>query len=166
MVPGPEGRFSSALDVHTFESGLSTSVTCAVRVGDGYSTNSLCQNIGCGGAGCALASAYLIRPVDETLFCTKEEVISYDIGCAGGSPGYMGCIDTDTPGDNHLYDDLTFGSTDVYTKWLNFRIDGVDDENTRILMTCTSNKPQTQDDTSIQRCTLSLPTDKELALRV
>lgn len=39
------GRFSSALNVHTFDSSLSTPTTCAVRVGDGYSTNSVCQNL-------------------------------------------------------------------------------------------------------------------------
>jgi hypothetical protein len=90
------GRFTSELDVHTFESSLSTPTTCAVRVGDGYSTNSLCQNLGCGGAECDMPYAYTIQPSTDNLYCTREAYAEYIIGCAPGD-GYASCIRTDLP---------------------------------------------------------------------
>ncbi len=107
-----------------------------------------------------LPSVYLIKPVDDQLFCTKEETIAYNIGCAEGSDGYTACIDSATIGT--LYNGLS-GSGSVFTKNLTFRIDGVD---TQRVMTCTSAIPQTVNKTGIYSCTVSLPTGKELALKI
>lgn len=146
--------------MNTFDSGWSTSITCAVKVGDGYSTNSLCQNIACGGSDCALPSLYTITPEDEQLFCTKEAEISYTIGCASGSNGYAGCIDPATP--ENLYNGLT-GSGTNWAKDLIFRVDGVEETNPRV-MTCTRVNPQTNEDKT-PHCTVPLPTGKQLEFK-
>jgi len=111
----------------------------------------------CGGADCDLPSAYVITPSDDQLFCTKEEQIFYDIGCAGGSSNYSTCI----LDDSYLYDGLS-GSGEAFTNDLIFRADG---EIITRTMTCTSATPQTDEDRSVGHCTVSLPTGRELAFR-
>ena len=101
------GRFSSAIDVHTFDSSLSTPTTCAVRVGDGYSTNSLCQNLGCGGPECDAPSQYIIQPSVDNLYCTREATAEYVVGCAPGD-SYASCIRNDIEGN--LYQGLTYNT--------------------------------------------------------
>ncbi len=148
------GRFASSINVHTFESSTSTPVSCAVRVGDGYSTNSLCQNIGCGGADCDAPSKYLIQPSAENLYCTKEAEAKYTIGCAPGD-SYAACISTVTSGN--LYQ----GLSGTFTKNLTFRVDGQDQT---VTMICPSATPQTVENIP-PSCTISLPTGSEMAFR-
>lgn len=148
------GRFTSELDVHTFESSLSTPTTCAVRVGDGYSTNSLCQNLGCGGPECDMPYAYTIQPSTDNLYCTREEYAEYIIGCASGD-GYAACIRTDIPGN------LYYGLDENFDRNLTFRFD--DETGQSVVMDCTSATPQTAENTT-PTCTMSLPTDRELAI--
>lgn len=165
-------QFTSDLTISTFDSGLSKSLVCAVKVGDGYSTNSMCERTACGGSGCALPNSYLITPTNDQLFCSKEEEISYTIGCASGNT-YAACLaacvpnsaDYDdcmlTPVRFNLYTDLDQGT---FTKDLIFRVDGVEETVPRV-MTCTSATPQTND-VKTPHCTVSLPTGKELAFKI
>jgi len=152
------GRLTSEVNVHTFDN-TSTTTTCAVRVGDGYSTNSLCQNLGCGGSNCDAPSKYLIQPSAANLYCTKEDHAEYTIGCAPGD-SYATCIAPETIGN--LYNGLV-ASGGKFTKNLTFRInDVVTPDN--ILMTCSSATPQTNSSTT-PTCTISLPTGMDLAFR-
>ena len=116
-----------------------------------------------------MPSEYLIRPDDDQLYCTQEETIKYQIGCAASS-NYTECIRMDNPEGTHIYEGMTAGydsiaNRDVWTKTLHFRVDGRDDETTQSEMSCISPEPQTGENTSISNCTVSLPTGKELALR-
>lgn len=154
------GRFTSQISVHTFDN-TSTITTCAVRVGDGYSTNSLCQNLGCGGSDCEASSKYLIQPSAANLYCTKEDHAEYTIGCAPGD-SYASCIQTEIVGN--LYNGLVYNAvTSKYEKNVTFRINDVVTPN-NILMRCTSATPQTVSNTT-PTCTVSLLTGTELAFR-
>lgn len=112
-MPAYLGRMASVSDFHTFQSSISTTLTCAVRVGDGYSTNSLCQNTGCGGEKCDKPAPCVVIPADLNLFSTHEEFIRYTIGSG---------VDQQCS--------IILGEGNHVT----FRIDGVDTDYT---MTCT-----------------------------
>ena len=138
LVPGSLGRFVSAPYTYTFQSSIPTAVSCAVRVGDGYSTNSRCQNSGCGGDKCTKPSTCLIGPSDQNLYSTKEATIQYTIGSNS--------------------DNLCSGINLSDNQEIVFNIDGQDDV-PRKLTNCTTTEPK--------KCTVSLvPTGKELALKI
>lgn len=74
---------------------------------------------------------------------------------------YSTCIDA----NSYFYSGLS-GSGSTFTKTLHFRIDGIDSIDTERTMTCTSATPQTDENRSVEHCTVSLPTGKDLALRI
>lgn len=104
---------ASVADSYTFQSSTPATLTCAVRVGDGYSTNSMCQNVGCGGEQCNKPRPCVVVPADLNLFSTKESEIRYTIGSGA---------------DQQCSITLAEGLP------VTFRIDGVD---TVYYMTCT-----------------------------
>ena len=159
------GRFSSEANTYAFAASLKTEATCAVRVGDGYSTNAQCQNIGCGGETCSASSQYLIQSSTPHLYCTRDANATYTIGCDPNSPGYSGCIVKCDPSNeacgHNLYSGLTPSGTD-FTKQLIFKEDGVLTPHT---MTCPSDTPQSTDNKT-PVCTVDLPTGTTLALQI
>ena len=76
---------------YTFTTG--TDVSCAVKVGDGYSTNTSCQARTCIGSTCANPQSFIVVPSDE-ISCTNGSDITYDIGCNPASPDYVSCLQT------------------------------------------------------------------------
>lgn len=64
---------------------------CAVRVGDGYSTNDTCKIRTCVGTDCATPETFIITPSANSV-CTKEASAVYDIGCNENSPQYADCV--------------------------------------------------------------------------
>lgn len=158
------GRFTSEVNVHTFDSSLSTPTTCAVRVGDGYSTNSVCQNLGCGGAECDAPSQYLIQPAAGNLYCTTEPKAQYTIGCAPGDT-YAACIDpeTDNPTSQNLYHGLVNNKKKLTFRFNDTVIPSTSPE--AVEMTCDPLTIQTNENTT-PTCTISLPTGQQLAMLV
>lgn len=76
---------------------INTPVECAVKVGDGYSTSSLCQSNVCVGSNCTKPQTFVITPSSESV-CTPDLKSSYDIGCNPlDTANYQSCV-------NWLYD--------------------------------------------------------------
>lgn len=69
----------------------STDVSCAVKVGTGYSTNNSCQARACVGGSCADPQTFIVVPSEE-ISCTNADSISYDVGCNPASPDYTSCL--------------------------------------------------------------------------
>ena len=159
------GRFASEANTYAFAASVKTLATCAVRVGDGYSTNAQCQNIGCGGETCSASSQYLIQSSIPHLYCTKDPQATYTIGCDPNSPGYSGCIVKCDPSNeacgHNLYSGLTASGIN-FTKQLTFKENGV---LTTYPMICASDTPQSTDNKT-PTCTVVLPTGKTLALQI
>ena len=74
----------SGQNEYTFGLGH-TSVTCAVRVGDGYSTNTSCQKNACVGAHCSTPQTFSVVHSDN-LTCTTKDTAVYKIGCNPDAP--------------------------------------------------------------------------------
>lgn len=74
----------SVQNEYTFGSGT-TSVTCAVRVGDGYSTNTSCQKNACVGASCSTPQTFSVVH-SSNLVCTTQATAEYKIGCNPDAP--------------------------------------------------------------------------------
>ena len=159
------GRFASEANTYSFAASIKTLATCAVRVGDGYSTNAQCQNIGCGGETCSASNQFLIQSSIPHLYCTKDPQATYTIGCDPNSPGYSGCIVKCDPSNevcgHNLYSGLT-PSGPNFTKLLTFKENG---ELKTYPMTCPSDTPQSTDNKT-PTCTVDLPTGKILALQI
>lgn len=74
----------SAQNEYTFGVGQ-TSVTCAVKVGEGYSTNSSCQKNACVGGNCSTPQTFSVIHSDN-LTCTTQATAEYKIGCNPDAP--------------------------------------------------------------------------------
>lgn len=75
---------SDVSDSYSFTTG-STPVACAVRVGEGYSTNDYCQLTACVGDNCNVPQAFSVVHSGDKL-CTTAEKDSYNIGCNPDAP--------------------------------------------------------------------------------
>lgn len=62
-----------------------TPVTCAVKVGGGYSTNASCQKTACVGGNCSTPQTFSVIHSDN-LTCTTEAASEYKIGCNPDAP--------------------------------------------------------------------------------
>ncbi len=62
-----------------------TSVTCAVKVGGGYSTNTSCQKNACVGANCSTPQTFSVVH-SGNLTCTTQAEAEYEIGCNPDAP--------------------------------------------------------------------------------
>lgn len=70
------GPVSTQTQNYNFSSG--TDVSCAVKVGDGYSTNTSCQARACVGSTCSDPQSFIVVPSEE-ISCTNTDSISYDV---------------------------------------------------------------------------------------
>jgi hypothetical protein len=82
------GYTSRQTQKYTFTGG--TDVTCAVRVGDGYSTNNSCKIHTCVGHTCTTPQTFVVTP-SQNAQCTKDANVTYDIGCNENSSDYTKC---------------------------------------------------------------------------
>lgn len=121
-----------------------TPVECAVKVGDGYSTNNSCKITTCVGLDCVAPETFVITHSTEAI-CTPNTDTTYDIGCNDQSPDYTSCV-------NWLYSG--FSGTNSFTRTLDVKINGV--AATRDV-TCTISRPAGALN-DIKNCTLLLPT--------
>lgn len=80
-VPTTRYTFNNAVDV-----------TCAVKVGDGYSTNNNCRIRTCVGTDCSAPQTFVVTP-SQNAQCTSSESATYDIGCNDASGDYARCAD-------------------------------------------------------------------------
>jgi len=78
------GGISTQTQPYTFSTS-STPVSCAVRVGDGYSTNSFCRLNTCVGGACDVPQAFSVVHSDDSV-CTSESTGEYKIGCNPDAP--------------------------------------------------------------------------------
>ena len=83
------GPVSTQTQNYNFSSG--TDVSCAVKVGEGYSTNTSCQARACVGSTCATPQTFIVVPSEE-ITCTNKDSISYDVWCNAASPDYTQCL--------------------------------------------------------------------------
>jgi len=83
------GPVSTQTQNYNFATG--TDVTCAAKVGDGYSTNTSCQLRTCVGGNCANPQTFIVVPSEE-ITCTNKDSISYNVGCNPASPDYTQCL--------------------------------------------------------------------------
>ena len=83
------GFVSEQTSSYTFSG--TTDVTCAVKVGDGYSTNNSCRVSSCVGSDCARPQTFIVTPSNNVV-CTRAPNASYDIGCNEASPDYTQCV--------------------------------------------------------------------------
>jgi hypothetical protein len=83
------GPVSTQTQNYNFNTGAD--VTCAAKVGDGYSTNPSCQARACVGGACATPQTFIVVPSEEVT-CTNQDSISYDVGCNPASPDYTECL--------------------------------------------------------------------------
>jgi hypothetical protein len=67
----------SSQNEYTFGLG-NTSVTCAVKVGGGYSTNTSCQKNACVGGNCSTPQTFSVVHSDN-LTCTTQATAEYKI---------------------------------------------------------------------------------------
>lgn len=74
----------SASNSYAFGPG-NTPVTCAVKVGGGYSTNASCQKTACVGGNCSTPQTFSVIHSDN-LTCTTEAASEYKIGCNPDAP--------------------------------------------------------------------------------
>lgn len=121
-----------------------TAVECAVKVGDGYSTNNSCKITTCVGLDCVTPETFVITHSTEAI-CTPNTDTTYDIGCNDQSPDYTACV-------NWLYSG--FSGSNSFTRTLDVKINGV--PATRDV-TCTISRPAGALN-DIKNCTLLLPT--------
>lgn len=73
------GPVSQQTDSYNFTTG-NTDVTCAVKIGGGYSTNSSCKLTACSGANCNTPQTFSVIHSGD-LTCTSEDTGVYNIGC-------------------------------------------------------------------------------------
>lgn len=83
------GPISTQTQSYSFTS--TKDITCAVKVGDGYSTNSSCQVRACVGQGCGNPQTFIVVPSSEET-CTLADTLKYDVGCNPSSPDYIQCL--------------------------------------------------------------------------
>ena len=83
------GPVSTQTQNYNFTTG--TDVSCAAKVGDGYSTNTSCQLRTCVGGNCANPQTFIFVPSEE-ITCTNQDNVSYDVGCNAASPDYTTCL--------------------------------------------------------------------------
>lgn len=86
----PLGPVSTQTQNYTFNTG--SDVTCAVKVGDGYSTNNTCKIRTCVGSDCARPQTFVVTPSANQM-CTRQDTITYDIGCNDASADYARCAE-------------------------------------------------------------------------
>ena len=60
-------------------------MTCATKIGGGYSTNTACQLRTCVGGACNVPQTFSVVHSDD-LICTTEETSTYNIGCNPAAP--------------------------------------------------------------------------------
>ncbi|MCB9806987.1 hypothetical protein H6768_04030 [Candidatus Peribacteria bacterium] len=116
------GPVSTQTQNYNFSSG--TDVSCAVKVGDGYSTNTSCQARACVGSTCSDPQTFIVVPSEE-ISCTNTDNISYDVGCNAASPDYTQCL-------KWIYEGT--GTT----RNVKVRINGVEEDR---YFTCTTSTP-------------------------
>lgn len=75
---------SKASDSFNFTTG-STPVACAVRVGEGYSTNDYCRLTACVGDNCNVPQAFSVVHSGDKV-CTSSLTDVYNIGCNPDAP--------------------------------------------------------------------------------
>lgn len=78
------GPVSTQTQNYNFDTG-NTDVTCATKVGGGYSTNTACQLRTCVGGACNVPQTFSVVHSDD-LICTTEETSTYNIGCNPAAP--------------------------------------------------------------------------------
>jgi hypothetical protein len=73
------GPVSQQTQSYNFTTG-NTDVSCAVKIGGGYSTNSACKLTACSGANCNTPQTFSVIHSGD-LTCTSENTGTYNIGC-------------------------------------------------------------------------------------
>ena len=137
------GFVSMPTQNYTFNTA--SEVTCAVKVGDGYSTNESCRIRTCIGTDCATPETFIITPSSDAL-CSKELNFTYDIGCNERSPDYAKCV-------AWMYRNSGTSASPVYPT-IKTRENGV--EKSQSLQCITSTPPGAL--SSVTTCTIILPT--------
>ncbi len=94
------GPISMKTQNYTFSNA--TDVSCAVKVGDGYSTNNSCSIRTCVGNACATPQTFVVTPSSNAL-CTNQSTMTYDLGCNENSTDYARCAEWfATSGDRQI----------------------------------------------------------------
>lgn len=88
------GSISVSSSLITFSSGQHTMVSCAVKVGTGYSTNDSCKKTVCIGNDTACAPQTFVVTPSSNLTCTTALTTEYNIGCNPDSSDYNTCVST------------------------------------------------------------------------
>ena len=78
------GPVSTQTQNYNFNTGT-TDVTCATKVGGGYSTNNACRLTACAGGNCNTPQTFSVVHSDD-LTCTTEDTSNYNIGCNPAAP--------------------------------------------------------------------------------
>lgn len=71
----------------------STDIFCAMKVGDGYSTNVGCQRRTCVSESCINEPETFVTVASADTKCTNSDSISYEVGCNPASQDYLTCLD-------------------------------------------------------------------------
>lgn len=78
------GPVSQQTNSYNFTTG-NTDVSCAVKIGGGYSTNNACQLTACSGADCNTPQTFSVIHSGD-LTCTSDATGTYRIGCNPDAP--------------------------------------------------------------------------------
>ena len=78
------GPLSSPTNNYTLPPG-STDISCAVKIGTGYSTNNSCNLRACAGGTCAVPKTFSVVS-SGNLSCTTRDEEEYNIGCNPDAP--------------------------------------------------------------------------------
>ena len=122
------GPVSTQTQNYNFSTGAL--VSCATKVGDGYSTNNACHITTCVGGNCANPQTFIIVPSDE-ITCTNQDSISYDVGCNPSSPDYNACL-------QFLYEGTGANGNTTYTRNVKIKVNGVEQDR---YFTCKTETP-------------------------
>jgi hypothetical protein len=125
------GYISTQTQKYTFTGP--TDITCAVKVGDGYSTNNSCKIRTCVGTDCSTPQTFVVTPSANKM-CTNQNTVTYDIGCNDSSTDYVRCVDW-------------FSSAGDHTLKVNGTVQN---------LVCTSTRPAGAL-SDVKTCTISLP---------
>jgi len=142
------GPVSTQTQNYNFNTGAD--ITCAAKVGDGYSTNSSCQARACVGGACATPQSFIVVPSEEVT-CTNQDSISYDVGCNPSSPDYTECL-------QWMYQDNTnttnINGVETYNRNAKIKVNNVEQD---IYFQCRIETPPGALG-PVKTCTMQLPT--------